>query len=147
MESDHSGKGKVVIVCFMIMWVGTALSMGLFLFPQPFFLPFGFVPFIMAAVGIVFCFAALRANSNTTRTRRRVGSGYSISTTGDAMYRDRESRSPSYQRPSKRIVYQIPSRCPSCGAALNSEQVDWVGPLQAQCPYCLTTIEASERDF
>lgn len=145
MESDHSGKGKVVIVCFMIIWVGTALSMGLFLFPQPFFFPFGLVPFIMAAFGIVFCFAALRANSSITRTRRRVGSGYSISTTGDAMYR--EGRSPSYQRPSKRIVYQIPSSCPSCGASLNSEQVDWVGPLQAQCPYCLATIEASERDF
>lgn len=147
MKSDQSGMGKTAIVCFMIMWVGTALSMGIFLFPQPFFFPLGVVPFIMAAVGIVFCVAALRANSTIARTHRSVGSGYSISTTGDAMYSSRDGRNPQYRRLSKRVVYQVPAICPSCGASLNIKQVDWVGPLQAQCPYCLATLDASERDF
>jgi hypothetical protein len=25
--------------------------------------------------------------------------------------------------------------------------VDWVGPLQAQCPYCFATIDATEREL
>ncbi|MHA2067693.1 MAG: hypothetical protein ACXABY_25305, partial [Candidatus Thorarchaeota archaeon] len=90
-------------------------------------------------------FASLRSNSAIMRSRRRVGSGYSISTTGDAMYSD--SGRLSYRRSSQRLAYQVPSRCPSCGGTLNSEQVEWVGPLQAQCPYCLATVNAVERDF
>ena len=147
MESDQSGMGKIAIICFMMIWVGFALSIGVFAISIPFFSFFGFVPFAMAGFGVVFCLVALRSNSGFARSRRRVGSGYSISTTGDAMYSDSRRRMPSYRRSSQRVVYQVPPRCPSCGASLNSEQVEWVGPLQAQCPYCLATVEASERDF
>jgi predicted Zn-ribbon and HTH transcriptional regulator len=101
----------------------------------------------MAGFGVIFCLVALRSNSALSRTRRRVGSGYSISTTGDAMYSEDKRSIPSYRRSSQRVVYQVPPRCPSCGASLNTEQVEWVGPLQTQCPYCLATIEATERDF
>ncbi|MFX1563145.1 MAG: hypothetical protein ACFFDP_07545 [Promethearchaeota archaeon] len=41
----------------------------------------------------------------------------------------------------QRLLYQLPKECSECGAPLNWEEVDWVGPLQAKCPYCGHTAE------
>ncbi len=38
---------------------------------------------------------------------------------------------------------RLPVECPSCGAQVSHESVDWVGPLEAQCNYCGATIRAS----
>ena len=38
---------------------------------------------------------------------------------------------------------RLPVECPSCGAQVSHESVDWVGPLEAQCGYCNATIRAS----
>ncbi len=38
---------------------------------------------------------------------------------------------------------RLPVECPSCGAQVSHESVDWVGPLEAQCSYCNATIRAS----
>jgi len=43
------------------------------------------------------------------------------------------------------VVYGPPTECPSCGAQLSEENVDWVGPLRLQCPYCGATIDAVKR--
>lgn len=47
----------------------------------------------------------------------------------------------------RRIIYQVPSKCPQCGGSLSNEEVDWVGPLQAKCPFCRTTVEAQPTEF
>jgi hypothetical protein len=97
---------------------------------------------VMAAIGFFMCIAVLAGSSRTTRPVD-VGSGYSISTTGDAMYADR--RAQPIRR--SKVIFQVPTQCPSCGAPLSSENIDWVGPLQAQCPYCFATVDASEREL
>lgn len=61
-----------------------------------------------------------------------------ISRTGD---------SPTIVTVDRRIIYQVPTVCPECGGSLSNEEVDWVGPLQAKCPYCRTTIEAQPAEF
>ncbi|MFX1483605.1 MAG: hypothetical protein ACFFCP_10480 [Promethearchaeota archaeon] len=38
---------------------------------------------------------------------------------------------------------RLPERCPSCGAALSQEGIDWTGPLEAQCSYCGGTVRAT----
>jgi len=38
---------------------------------------------------------------------------------------------------------RLPSSCPSCGAALSPEGIDWVGPLEARCSYCGATVRAT----
>jgi hypothetical protein len=37
---------------------------------------------------------------------------------------------------------RLPERCPTCGAAISSEGIDWVGPLEARCNYCGGTVKA-----
>ncbi|MFX1578827.1 MAG: hypothetical protein ACFFBJ_04210 [Promethearchaeota archaeon] len=38
---------------------------------------------------------------------------------------------------------RLPERCPSCGAAVSQEGIDWVGPLEAKCSYCGATLRAT----
>jgi hypothetical protein len=38
---------------------------------------------------------------------------------------------------------RLPMKCPSCGAQVAHESVDWTGPLEAQCGYCGATMRAT----
>lgn len=38
--------------------------------------------------------------------------------------------------------YLIPSECPSCNHSLSPNEIEWIGPLQAKCPYCGATLVA-----
>ena len=38
---------------------------------------------------------------------------------------------------------RLPMECPSCGAQVSHESVDWTGPLEAQCGYCSATMRAT----
>jgi hypothetical protein len=38
---------------------------------------------------------------------------------------------------------RLPDKCPSCGASLSHEDIDWVGPLEAKCNYCGSTVKAT----
>jgi ribosomal protein S27AE len=36
--------------------------------------------------------------------------------------------------------YMLPSKCPSCGAPLRLDEVDWIDSKSALCPRCETII-------
>jgi hypothetical protein len=36
----------------------------------------------------------------------------------------------------------LPERCPACNAPLRPDELKWYNPLQAQCAYCGTTVQA-----
>lgn len=38
---------------------------------------------------------------------------------------------------------RLPDKCPSCGAAISQEDIDWTGPLEARCNYCGGTLRAT----
>ncbi len=44
---------------------------------------------------------------------------------------------------SQTTTVRLPLKCPSCGAEVSHENVDWVGPLEAQCSYCGGTMRAT----
>lgn len=44
---------------------------------------------------------------------------------------------------SQTTTVRLPLKCPSCGAEVSHESVDWVGPLEAQCSYCSSTMRAT----
>jgi len=37
---------------------------------------------------------------------------------------------------------RLPAKCPSCGASLSQKDIDWVGPLEAECNYCGAIVKA-----
>lgn len=37
---------------------------------------------------------------------------------------------------SEMTTVRLPEKCPSCGAGISQEDIDWVGPLEAKCNYC-----------
>jgi hypothetical protein len=44
---------------------------------------------------------------------------------------------------SEMTTVRLPEKCPSCGAAVSHEGIDWTGPLEAKCNYCGSTLRAS----
>ncbi|MHA1784821.1 MAG: hypothetical protein ACTSVE_06455 [Candidatus Helarchaeota archaeon] len=44
-----------------------------------------------------------------------------------------------------RVTFRIPDKCPSCKAPITTENVHWIGPLEAECPYCGSSIKAREE--
>lgn len=44
---------------------------------------------------------------------------------------------------SQMTTVRLPERCPSCGAAISQEGIDWIGPLEAKCSYCGGTLRAT----
>ncbi|MGY5879525.1 MAG: hypothetical protein RTV31_04700 [Candidatus Thorarchaeota archaeon] len=44
---------------------------------------------------------------------------------------------------SQMTTVRLPPKCPSCGAEVSFEGIDWVGPLEAKCGYCGGTMRAT----
>ena len=45
------------------------------------------------------------------------------------------------------FIHETPKTCSSCGAGINAETVEWVGPLSIKCPYCGTTLDTVKREI
>lgn len=141
--SGDSKVGYAVGICFMTLWCTIAFGMGISALQMgtPFLLVL--VPFGMGVFGIVICIAGVvsqrRRQQKQSEIRRY--SGESIVYTGD--YQLHPEPKPQNQKK----VYMVPSHCPSCGESINTEEIDWVGPLQAKCPNCGGAIDAEERTF
>ena len=43
---------------------------------------------------------------------------------------------------SEMTTVRLPEKCPSCGAGISQEGIDWTGPLEAKCNYCGGTLRA-----
>jgi predicted Zn-ribbon and HTH transcriptional regulator len=141
--SGDSKAGNIVGICFMVLWCTIAFGMGItsLQWGAPFL--FVLAPFGMGIFGIVVCLAGFLTQRKKQQQEPEIGRYHSESIvyTGDYSLRT-ENQS---QGRGRKSIYQIPSQCPSCGAAISTEEVDWVGPLQAKCPYCNATIDAAER--
>ncbi len=55
---------------------------------------------------------------------------------------DKHQKSIQYHG-SQTTTVRLPLKCPSCGAEVSHEGVDWVGPLEAKCAYCGGTMRAT----
>jgi hypothetical protein len=43
---------------------------------------------------------------------------------------------------SEMTTVRLPEKCPSCGAGISQEGIDWTGPLEAKCSYCGGVLRA-----
>lgn len=37
---------------------------------------------------------------------------------------------------------RLPNKCSNCGALLSQSDIEWVGPLEAKCGYCGSSVRA-----
>ena len=44
---------------------------------------------------------------------------------------------------SEMTTVRLPEKCPSCGASISQEGINWTGPLEAECSYCGGTLRAT----
>ncbi len=103
------------------------------LFQSMFVIIFVFVIVVVIIVGVTIC----RAGSTISR---EISRGFTMEAPSFVIpdrYRG-QTRSDGSQMSTVRL----PDRCPSCGAALSHEGIDWVGPLEAKCGYCGGTVKA-----
>lgn len=40
----------------------------------------------------------------------------------------------------------LPTECPECDAPIKYDEVKWVGPRRAECPYCGNVVELQEEE-
>ncbi|MFX0168244.1 MAG: hypothetical protein ACFE89_02705 [Candidatus Hodarchaeota archaeon] len=45
------------------------------------------------------------------------------------------------------IRESLPEECPECDAPLKYNEVKWVGPRRAECPYCGNVVDLEDREF
>ncbi|MFW9806163.1 MAG: hypothetical protein ACFFFK_05490 [Candidatus Thorarchaeota archaeon] len=93
---------------------------------------------------VIICIVAIRRSRRTAALRRR-----SESILVDApMHAIPQEHHGSVQTHGTRTTtVRLPVKCPSCGAQVVHEKIDWIGPLEAQCTYCGATIRASFEDI
>jgi predicted nucleic acid binding AN1-type Zn finger protein len=97
----------------------------------------GFFIFVIVIVIIGVGFAC-RAGSGVASTMTR---GFSIEAPSFVIP-DRH-RGQRRSDGSEMKTVRLPEKCPSCGAAVSQEGIDWTGPLEAKCNYCGGTLRAS----
>ncbi len=86
------------------------------------------IPFIACMIGVTLILRSIPFPGGSMfarRTGRPVGTGLSAETS---------------------FIHEIPKTCSSCGAGINPETVEWVGPLSIKCPYCGATLNTVRRE-
>ncbi len=139
----------LVILCTMTFWMGFMWLQISQLGGMPFFI--ALVPFGMGFLGILGFISQIRSWRNPSPPQVLY---QSESWTGDPPPRTSYQSEPlgytgdyvvDVKSHKPKPVYRLPPQCPSCNADISSEDVGWVGPLQARCPYCFKTIDLDEH--
>ena len=138
---------KIFIIIFAIVWVGSLSAIGFFMLTS-WFVPtfFALIPFGMAIVGLIMFRFAYRSMDPSAQIRQAMAMQRQFQqaffeVAGEQLH---QTQSAHHERDDP-YIYQVPTKCPECNASISTEEVDWVGPLQARCPYCHSTIEARRR--
>lgn len=98
---------------------------------------FGFFIFVIIIVIIGVSFAC-RAGSGVASSMAR---GFTMEAPSFAI--PERYRGQRRSDGSEMTTVRLPEKCPSCGAAVSHEGIDWIGPLEAKCNYCGGTVRAS----
>jgi hypothetical protein len=96
------------------------------------------IPIIFVVVFVVIVVTVCRTG---TRVAGNVARGFTLEAPSFVIperYRGR-TRSDGSQM----TTVRLPEKCPTCGAAISQEGIDWVGPLEAKCNYCGSTVRAT----
>ncbi|MBD3160223.1 MAG: hypothetical protein GF309_15705 [Candidatus Lokiarchaeota archaeon] len=97
---------------------------------------FGFflLPLLLPVIVLIICGIAFRRKVHT--------SGFAVQPPAYVIPEEHRREAIASDGSSMQTV-RLPDTCPSCGASLSPEIVDWVGPLEAKCSYCGAVVKAT----
>jgi hypothetical protein len=91
-------------------------------------------------IPIIICVVAIRRSRHTRMPQRRMDT-ILVEAPTHAVPDDYKGSVQTHG--SRTTTVRLPVECPSCGAQVSHESVDWTGPLEAQCNYCGATMRAT----
>lgn len=148
--SSSVSAGRALVAGFLLIWIISTVGVG-FLFidfakswpdwaPGPSPSLFVWVPFVMAGFGVLVLVMSvaswLRPSSKPSQDLSIVTGAYDDTFSSGTVVS-------GYRAPS--ASHKIPPFCSQCGSPLDSEQVQWVGPLHFTCPFCGKVNQSEER--
>jgi DNA-directed RNA polymerase subunit RPC12/RpoP len=94
---------------------------------------FVWIPFAFAGIGILFLLFII---IGWVRKPNRIDSihGPPVESTTYDDIPSSSTQTSGYQEPT--VSYEIQPFCSQCGSRLDSELVEWIGPLKYRCPSC-----------
>lgn len=139
-------------VCFMIIFVGVAITMGAFITqmasnwpdwaPGPSPMIIVWIPYAMAAFVVIAFLSNIIKTYRKTRTSdtsiRYESSIDTYSAEDVSTYEASEYAAPTYIR-------VIPNFCNNCGSEIDEKSVEWVDSMTFTCPYCGKKQEADRK--
>ena len=92
---------------------------------------------ILAAEGLWEAFDRLGTRTvNELTTHNQPQAAEELSSWMDSQ---RQGRTPASQ-PSSKSTATLPLKCPSCGASIRSDELEWIDDTHAECAYCGSTL-------
>jgi len=153
LYDSKSTSRRIVFIGIYTIWIVAGIWMGFFFIdfanawpdwgPGPHPSMFVWIPFAIAGVGVLAVIFQI-VNIVNERTDSKHTQEFSTRTYS---YDDVPSstQTSGYVEPMQ--SYGVPPFCSQCGAKLDSELVDWIGPLRFKCPSCGRTGKAEETQF
>ncbi|MHA2386375.1 MAG: hypothetical protein ACXAEE_09220 [Candidatus Thorarchaeota archaeon] len=93
-------------------------------------------------IPLFICIFAVRRSRRTLRAPRRMMDSILVEAPMHVIP-DEHQGSVQTHGSRRTTTVRLPVECPSCGAQVSHENVDWTGPLEAQCGYCSATMRAT----
>jgi hypothetical protein len=103
-----------------------------------FTLMFMIIPIIFIVVVVIIFFTVCRAGSGVAT---QIARGFTVEAPSFVI--PEQHRGQQRSDGSEIRTVRLPEKCPSCGAGLSHEGIDWTGPLEAKCGYCGGQVKAN----
>ena len=154
MYTPKSTGARVALIVSYIISIAILIWMGFFFIefantwpdwaPGPSPSMFVWVPFAIAGI-VVLMFVVQVVKMVRTPSEASFTPRFSMRTSSydDASFPG--SQTSGYREPT--VSYKTPPFCSQCGASLDPDLVEWVGPLRFRCPSCGKVSKAEETQL
>lgn len=112
-------------------------------------MPFMILPFVFVVCILIVVFGSIRRRGGMSLHRARMLQRRQLRRMRHFTMDAPEYAIPDEHRGQRRSdgsdirTVRVPTKCPNCGASLSQEDIDWVGPLEAECKYCGASVRAT----
>ncbi|MFX0045827.1 MAG: hypothetical protein ACFE8Z_08270 [Candidatus Hermodarchaeota archaeon] len=112
-------------------------------------MPFMIIPFVFVFCILIVVFGSLRRRGRMPLRRARMFQRRQLRRMRHFTMDAPDYAIPDEHRGQRRSdgtdirTVRVPTKCPNCAASLSQDDIDWVGPLEAECKYCGASVRAT----